>query len=524
MTDSLEFLNRLRQRQRQTSEQHHHTTTQQTPTTGASEPLHGAAYAQAALQRETLNVATATPGTRNDTLNRAAFNLASLVESGHLDANHVNQQLTHAAHTAGLPDTEIQATIASAARGSATKVGPRKIPNPPQTPDTTTYDHTTNNTPNPHTNNTDSSAETQDLHQLAVNRRAYELRLNDEARRLYNSQLAAQLHQQAPPPQTLTNFLATPDTDAVYRITDLLPTGGRVLLAAQYKAGKTTMMANLIRALADGGNFLGHYHTQPANNIVIIDTELDERMLRRWLRTQNIHNTDAVTVLPLRGNVSTFNILDTETRNQWATQLAGADIIILDCLRPCLDALTLSEDKEAGRFLVAFDELCAATGAQEGIVVHHMGHNSERSRGDSRLLDWPDVLWKIIRETHENGDSNENGDRYFSAIGRDVNITESLLDYTPQTGQLMLCGGSRLDKKARTLFDDIINILSNPEHADGLTFNNLTTKLTELGNGRNSARKAVKLAIDQNVITTTPGPRHSALHILNPTNKRGVNE
>jgi hypothetical protein len=54
-----------------------------------------------------------------------------------------------------------------------------------------------------------------------------------------------------------------------------------------------------------------------------------------------------------------------------------------------------------------------------------MGHGQERSRGDSRLLDWPDVNWKIVKESQSETDPDEApGDRrFFSALGRDVNVS-----------------------------------------------------------------------------------------------------
>lgn len=70
-------------------------------------------YAQAALAREAENVETARPGTRNDTLNRAAYNLGQLVAAGQLAEDDVTTELTAAALKAELEPREIQRTIAS---------------------------------------------------------------------------------------------------------------------------------------------------------------------------------------------------------------------------------------------------------------------------------------------------------------------------------------------------------------------------------------------------------------------------
>ena len=71
------------------------------------------AYATAALREETRLVAAARPGTRNDTLNRAAFNLGQLVAAGMLPAPVVISGLVAAAETAGLPAAESRRTITS---------------------------------------------------------------------------------------------------------------------------------------------------------------------------------------------------------------------------------------------------------------------------------------------------------------------------------------------------------------------------------------------------------------------------
>ncbi len=87
-----------------------------------------ARYATAALNDEAARVATAAVGTRNDTLNRAAFNLGQLVGSGLLDRDQVVAALTRAAADAGLAPAETRRTVTSGlAAGTQT---PRRPPAP----------------------------------------------------------------------------------------------------------------------------------------------------------------------------------------------------------------------------------------------------------------------------------------------------------------------------------------------------------------------------------------------------------
>lgn len=312
----------------------------------------------------------------------------------------------------------------------------------------------------------------------------------------------------APPaPVSLADLLGQPDDEQTYRIADLWPTAGRVLLAAPYKAGKSTLVGNVVRALVDGGQFLDRFNVTTVRKVALIDTELDTGMLRRWLRDQGIQNTGAVSVVPLRGALSTFDLTDPTTRSHWARQLAGADVVILDCLRPVLDSLGLSEDKDAGRLLVAFDALLAEIGATEGLVVTHMGHQNERARGDSRLLDWPDALWKIVR-----GDDADDGTRrsYFSALGRDVDVAEGLLDYDAATRRQTYSGGSRKDSTALAAMPELMDLV---RREPGTLSKNAAVKRLMEGQriSQKAARATIDKAISDGAIIATPGPRNSLL-------------
>jgi KaiC/GvpD/RAD55 family RecA-like ATPase len=70
-------------------------------------------YATAALNAELANIAAATDGSRNDTLNRAAFNMAQLIAGGQIPADTVQDALVSAARAIGLGEREIAGTIRS---------------------------------------------------------------------------------------------------------------------------------------------------------------------------------------------------------------------------------------------------------------------------------------------------------------------------------------------------------------------------------------------------------------------------
>jgi hypothetical protein len=81
----------------------------------------GRAYAMAALRAETERVAAARPGTRNVTLNRAAFSLGQLVAAGLIPPLPVITSLIDAARYAGLPEDEAVRTVRSGMGAGARK-------------------------------------------------------------------------------------------------------------------------------------------------------------------------------------------------------------------------------------------------------------------------------------------------------------------------------------------------------------------------------------------------------------------
>lgn len=307
-----------------------------------------------------------------------------------------------------------------------------------------------------------------------------------------------------PPLTSLPDLLAEPDDPVEYRIEDLWPLGGRVVLAAQNKSGKTTLTGNAIRSLVDGDEFLGKYAVEPVERVVLLDDEMSRGQVRRWLSDQSIRKTDKVDVVTLRGALSSFNILDPATRREWARLIRGADVVVFDCLRPALDALGLSEDKDSGRFLVAFDELCREAEVGELLVVHHMGHSNERSRGDSRIEDWPDVKWRLVREDAD----DERSPRYFSAYGRDVDEPESLLVYDPVTRHLAIGGGSRKQARAVGISSDVVAyVAAHP----GCTKSEVEASV---GKKAVDTRAAIKALIDAGALRFEIGPRNA--HLLYP--------
>ncbi len=87
-----------------------------------------------------------------------------------------------------------------------------------------------------------------------------------------------------------------------------------------------------------------------------------------------------------------------------------------------------------------------------------MGHSGERSRGDTRIRDWPDAEWQLIREATD-GEQLPEARRFFKAYGRDVNVPEGLLKHDEGTRRMTLAGGGRRQTAAESLVPDVLDYL-----------------------------------------------------------------
>lgn len=238
-------------------------------------------------------------------------------------------------------------------------------------------------------------------------------------------------------PGTMADLLKMDLGEPGYLVENLWPENGRVVLTAAKKTGKTTMVGNVLRSLLDGGSFLGNFPVKPGNKVYLIDNEMNSKALQKWYREFDAQHYENLFVECLRENREygrrVFNPLDETNRAVWAERIAatGANVVVLDCLRPQMDALGLDENHEAGLFLDAMDALIQQAGVPHLLVVHHSGHLEGRARGDSRIGDWPDAEWKLNKKT-------EQGTRSFQAYGRDVSVPAQALKYTAENRLLEL--------------------------------------------------------------------------------------
>jgi hypothetical protein len=159
-------------------------------------------------------------------------------------------------------------------------------------------------------------------------------------------------------------------------------------------------------------------------------------------------NADKVIVVNLRGDASALGLISETGRGRLIEFLRShdAEIVILDPLAPALAAFGLDENSNSdiAVFFSWWTDVLREAGVEDDFICHHSGHEGERSRGASRLLDEPDAIWTmILRED----DDETLGLRYLKAYGRDADLAPEGLDFDPMTGKLTLSGSAMPAKR-----------------------------------------------------------------------------
>lgn len=223
------------------------------------------------------------------------------------------------------------------------------------------------------------------------------------------------------------------------RIAGLIPSDASTLVSAQRKTGKTTFVLNLARSLLTGEDFLGRFDVVPIEGTVaILNYEVSEHMLARWAAEIGV-DPNRLTLVNLRGRRNPFLADEDKAALATALRARGTEVVVVDTFSRAFTGANPNDTGEVGAWLNQLEQwMRTDVGATDLVLTAHAGWNGERTRGASGLEDWPDA---IIRLTKEEG---EEGNRYMSAMGRDVDVEEDRLDFHGPTRRLTLAGvGSR---------------------------------------------------------------------------------
>ncbi len=237
----------------------------------------------------------------------------------------------------------------------------------------------------------------------------------DVALRLYSMRVSAEARRQLnlegwEAPSGLTPIALQEIKEPPPRIDALMNAGGTVLLTAQNKTGKTTLLTRLAKALSDGSPFLNEFEVSRPGRVGLFDLEMTPGMLGQWLGEAKALG-DIVVYCTRGRNQSAFSGLGSKEFAAWLKDQA-LDSLIIDPLAPFLASIGVDESDNPGvrKALMLLQDTTKEAGINELILSHHTGwSDTGRARGASAFEDMADMIWRLSRD---------NGIRTFSAFGR----------------------------------------------------------------------------------------------------------
>lgn len=335
------------------------------------------------------------------------------------------------------------------------------------------------------------------------------LRIRDTARQQFNLERAAD--REPFEVATLEDMLKLPP-EPRDRVQGWIPWNAGTILAAMRKTGKTTLLMNLVWSFLTGQPFLGQFEVIPVEgDIAFLNYELNARTFARWASGVGIP-IDRLHVLNLRGKTNPLGG-DPQAREEAADLLRARNIetVIIDPFIAAFPGESENDSTATRQWLKEVDRWVREdVQALDVIISDHMGKHGESTRGSTGKEDWADSIIYLL-----NGSGEDEGTRYISATGRDVDIPEDELKFDPVTRTLTLAGtGSRREGNARRAVERMESKVLEFFQA------NPTAKLSgaalnkEVGGQRGSAQKAARELVGKGVLSEEAGPRNARIFSL----------
>lgn len=339
-----------------------------------------------------------------------------------------------------------------------------------------------------------------------------QIHARDEAQTEYLREKADRQFDEPAAPYSLVEELAKPDEPLTSRIDGLSFVGSRVTIAARAKTGKTTLEINLAKSLADGTPFLGGLAvTPPTGRIGVVNYEMSSTQLNTWFREANIQRPERIVPLHLQGRM--MPLVSPKTQEwfiKWAKE-REIEVLIMDpWSKMMVGCGSENSNDDVSAVTAILDHIKAEAGIQDLFVIAHMGHadhddGSERARGASAFMGWPDAMWHL----------NRSGDiRLLQAEGRDISFESQELKWDSVTKTMSLTGLKATKSQINTKkgADEVVQIVTN---LPGLKTADLKLKITSTSNAGERAA-AIDEAIKSGRIYRVDGSNNAKLHYPGP--------
>jgi hypothetical protein len=292
--------------------------------------------------------------------------------------------------------------------------------------------------------------------------------------------------------------------------------GGNTLIVAQRKTGKTTLMLNLARSLLTGEDALGRFEVHPVaegRTVAVLNYEMGAKQLARWAHGLAIPH-DRLWIVNLRGRRNP--LMHEQDRLALATELREhrAEVLLVDTFSRAFTGTDQNDNGQVSQFLSVLDRFAHGdVGAADLILTVHMGWGPERSRGASALEDWPDSIINLVKD-------DDDGKRYLSAFGRDVDVAEDEITHNGVTGALTASGnGSRTKAKKQAKATTALPFMTawvaqNPGTTQNAIYDHL--RETTWKGSKDDITEASKMGVEQGLWKVVEGANRSREHWIIP--------
>ncbi len=273
----------------------------------------------------------------------------------------------------------------------------------------------------------------------------------EDARRME----ASRLWTPPPWPTTLYDQLAEvpPKTDWVMH--DLAP-AGIVMVNAQAKGGKTTLLINAAFSMVENVPFLNRFkvNLQPDERIGYLNMELPKGQMNEWFRDLQISDEGQKRLEVYHSMEYGLKVLDfsndraVEWVIKWLTD-NGITVLFADPLAKLYNParwMGAGGDVNAAftQWFNVLEDIQRIAKLRLVWIAHHTGFSEEaadRSRGASSMMDNPTVNM-ILRHNGGHAGKPKGNERWLKAWGRAVDVDEFEIGYDPIKRRLFKTGGS----------------------------------------------------------------------------------
>lgn len=231
------------------------------------------------------------------------------------------------------------------------------------------------------------------------------------------------------------------DDEPEPRIDGLIPAGGSVIVPAQHKAGKSTLALSLAHALVTGDDALDRFPVRAIDGAVAyLNYEMTPGMLAQWWADLPLsaEQRDRLVIVNLRGRENPLSSPAGCARLAAFLRDRDADAVIVDTFGASFTGTDQNSASEVSRYLADLDRVKHDGQVGELILLAHAGWGDQgRTRGSSALEGWADSILRLTREG-----TTAQASRMLEAIGRDVDVPKTRLEYDPATRLVRAVGES----------------------------------------------------------------------------------